>query len=259
MRVDRNASSVILAARLVDADSDPIDSLAFNDASLTVQFLLPGSLAWATLTLVDGVLGSWVSRSWEAYPDSPESPQDGTYQFCVPDNWIVAGKATGVRFKVGANPWQYDAIEAVNNIAEANEQEIADRVLSGISAIRAQLVGVVDNGSTTDLVLTQRTDWNATDGRAVEFDFEAAGVDFTGATALFGTSQVGGEALSATATVVNAAVGSCTVRLTFTDEDLNHPSGVYQFNVKVVQTAGDGDKIPVTRGTITLSEDYTEA
>lgn len=254
MRVDRNASSVLLAARIVDGNNDPIDAIAFNDVSFTVQYLLPGGSSWQSLTLVDGTLGTWIARSWKAFP----ATQDGTYQFGVPDNWIVAGKSTAVRFKYGANPWQYDAIEAVNNIAQANEEAIANLVLSGIAAIRAQLVGVVDNGSTTDLTLTQRTDWNATDGHAIDFDLVDAGVDFTGATALFGTSAINGETLGGTVTIVNGVPGSCTVRLEFTDLDLNHPTGTYQFNIKVIQTASDADKIPAVRGTITLAADYTE-
>lgn len=254
MLVDRNASSVIATLRLVDGAKNPIDSVAYNDASLTVHRKKPTDTDWVDVTgdLVDGTLGSYLSASWKAYATSP---QDGTYQFCPPDDWVVAGKSTLIRVKHSSNPWQYDAVEASGSVATANEESIANLVLAGISAIRAQLLGVVDNGTSTDLTLTQTTDWNSGDGHAIEFDIVDAGVDFTSSTAAFGTSLIDGEALTATASIVDPAIGSCKIRLEFTDVDLDHPKGTYQFNAVVVQA--DGDRLPGARGSITLAEDYT--
>lgn len=255
VRVDRNASGVIETIRLIDSAGDPLDGE--TAATVVCHYRLPGADDWEALTLDAGTLATFVSGSLVAMPNTPLA-RDGTYQFCPPDAWIVAGKRTAVRFKVGANAYQYDAIEAVNSVALANSEEIADQVLAGISAIRAQLVGYVDNGSQTDITLTQNTDWNSTDGHALEFAIVDAGVDFTSATAIFGTSLVDGESLSATATIENGTVGSCTVRLEFSAANVNKPVGTYQFNVIVAQP-GDGDRLPGVRGSIVLAEDYTTA
>lgn len=256
MLVDRNGANYIGHPRLVDAPGNPIDDLAHD--GFTLHVIRPGlDDDWVDVTanLKAGTPGGWEAYSWVKHGTVNGLPQDGTYQLGIPQDWIVAGRSTQVRFQVASNPFQYDVVEASGSLATANEAEIADNVLAEINAIRAQLLGVVDNGNGEDITLTQSTDWDAADGRAIEFSVTHDGVDFSSATAAFGTSQVDGESLAASASILNPTVGSCTVRLEFSNAQISKPPGLYQFNVVIVQP--DGDRIPGPRGTITLVEDYT--
>lgn len=221
MQVYSNATSLIRTVRLVDDAGDPITAVAYNDASLEVAVRAQSAATWTVLTLVDGTLGSYLANSWKADPDG-----DGLHQLCLPNSVVVAGTATNIRVTYGANPPQYDTVEAVLiNPASINVMVTGDHTIT-VTVLDASTSEPIENAR----VRIYRT-----------------GADGTSETGADGVAVLGRD--SATWTVVVSASGYETLvsELVVSDD----ASVTYQLTPLVV-VPGTGE---LTTGYLTALDD----
>lgn len=104
MLVPTTATSVRIPLRVVDNALDPIESIAYNDVDLTVQYRRPADASWQTITLASGGT-TYTSGGWREFGD-------GVYELCVPNTAIVAGEITLIKLTYSTNDPLYDRIEA---------------------------------------------------------------------------------------------------------------------------------------------------
>lgn len=103
MFLDRDATNSIVIVLVVDDNNSPQTGIAYNDATFALEYL-DLVTGWTAVSLVSATNGTYTSAGWSEV-------SDGSYQFGVPNSWVVAGKFTNIRYKLGANSYRYDTLQ----------------------------------------------------------------------------------------------------------------------------------------------------
>lgn len=252
MLFPKDATSLILKVGLFDDSDDPVTGIAYNDADLAVSWMLQTGTAFATATLVDGTIGTYLANSWKEIGN-------GIYQWCPPAGAIVSGQKTLVKIAYEAAHVRFDVIEMSLPAAAGADSNTA--ILAAIGALSSAGVLVVYpyNRQTAKLRLTRGSSYLAAHGRGVTFQpVDAAGnvvtngwPDLTGATIKLGAGRDGVQDIVVGTGTVVTPTGSQLVRVEFTSAQTTVPAVSYRFELQA--TLGS-EKIDLLLGDLIIED-----
>lgn len=224
----KTAVNVILRVKLLTDGGSPIVDLAHDAAGLIVRYRRQTDTTWQTITLVAGAAAVYGPSHWIGIGG-------GWHELGLPIAAIVAGQRTEIEIVFGSNQPQADSIDAVLGLSDAEITAVADEVADQLRASADQFFSSDQLAQTREIRVIQRDDYNAADGRAFDIGYEKPGVDFTGATVVAGAGLLPGvPVITPTVSLVDAAVGSVTIRLQFTSAQLTVAPGRYQWDAHIV-------------------------
>lgn len=250
--VSRNATGVILTLVPRDNANDPIGAIAFNAAGLAIHWRSSSSETWNEIELEAGTAGTWSSGGWVHLGD-------GVHQLGLPNNAIVPGDRTLIHFTLPPHPKQYDAIDAVefDGLTEEQVDEIATAVGDDLRTAATQLLFNRQMLDADEIVVVQRDDYLAGEGRAFERLIEREGVDFTFATVVAGAGKTpGAPTIVPTASLVSPTIGSVILRLEFTSAQLDVPADRYVLDAHIVV---DTKRLTEVQGPLLVLPKYADA
>lgn len=105
MFLDRDATNSIVVFLIVDDSNSPQTGFAHDEATFTLEYL-DLVTGWTAVTLVSMTPGTYTENGWAEV-------SDGTYQFGVPNSWVVAGGFTNIRYQITGNSYRYDTLQWV--------------------------------------------------------------------------------------------------------------------------------------------------
>ncbi|MGB7325920.1 MAG: hypothetical protein WBD31_13680 [Rubripirellula sp.] len=248
MLVSQTATSLRTPIQIFDSDGSPATGLLHSTSGLLIQYRRPSDTAWQTVTKVAGGT-TWV-------PGGFRDLGGGVYELSWPDAVIVAGESTAIRITY-AGGTRHDSIDAV--LSSINTDELVAGVKAGFASSQILLTPLANFINNSEIRLRQGDDYLATKGTAWEKTITLSGFDFSavGVSVRFGAGNTPGEPLiTAAATLLNTAVGSCDLRLEFDRDDTKDQAPTeYRWDVEVVD--GDGDVRTIDGGMLNLEPSWT--
>lgn len=163
--VSRSAINLILTLVPRDSAGEPLGAIAYDDEDLAIEWLSSDSSDWQAITLASGTVGEWVSGGWVHVGD-------GVHQLGLPNGAVSIGDRTVIRLTYGANPAQFDAIDAV--IADVVDEAAAAAIAAAVASELASVVLRVETAAVTEfgnLVLDVGDDYTSAPIR-IEIDTE---------------------------------------------------------------------------------------
>jgi hypothetical protein len=241
--LDRTAENVILTLIVRDANGSPVPNLAFNAAGLAAHYRASAGTTWTAITLAAATAGTWTEGGWVHLGD-------GVYQLGLPNDAIVPGDRTTIRLTYGANPKQYDSIDAVLS------QSLRPSVV-----VENAGAPVVDEGAA--FTITQRDDFedDADIGPIgpirIETDLPLLR-ESNPPRLRFGATQRLGSRYSETTHIIGTAYAEAVagesdqydIFIEITAAELNKPPGLYGWDVEAV--FADNDVRTIVDGQMTL-------
>ena len=130
MLADRDQQNLIATFRYLDDAGDPITSLAWNTAGISIGYKRYGATSWTNLNLASATVGTYTSNGFVEDPDG-----NGFYELGVPNASRISGHRTVWRFKHGANQYRYDSIDYVAIPAQESSGINLEFAIPGVSEV----------------------------------------------------------------------------------------------------------------------------
>jgi hypothetical protein len=246
-----SAERTTLAAAIEAAMIDDGDATALLQA-------IADKIADENPSLGDLTLSAIASAVWQ---NSTRSLTAGVTLTSAERTTLVAAIDVGLSASHGEGSWE----AAGGVIGEEDLAAIGAAVTDVIGGIRAQVLGAIVFGDGERIAIVQGNDYLERSGNAILLEIERPGVDFTGAAAELAFGKIEGAPLvTVSATVEDAEVGSCKVRVELRKANTSLPSGQYRYDCRIfrpepgqddeVITVVDGELvIRPAAGTVTLA------
>lgn len=203
MDVPRNATDLILLARIADVNDDPIVGIAHDDPLLSISAFAFGFSAFEEITLFPGEIGQYIANSWAEVTD-------GVYQFCPANELIVSGRSTVILARYD----ERTTFGHINAIGETIDQDsLLGGLLTGLSSVSITRIGPEFEPGTRTVTIYQGDDYLAANGNALTFAITLPGVDLASASAVFAADSLYSSVLMGTATLIDTNTNNPKLRL----------------------------------------------
>lgn len=206
MDVPRNATNLVLLARIADVNGDPIVGITHNDPLLSISAFAFGFSEFEEITLVAGAIGQYIANSWTEV-------SDGVYQFCPENDLIVSGRSTVVKAVYD----ERTTFGHINAIGETVDQDsLLGGLLTGLSSVSITRIGPEFEPATKTVTIYAGDDYLATNSNALTFALTLPGVSLTGASAVFAADAKYQSILRGTASLIDTDTENPKLRLEWT-------------------------------------------